>query len=610
MPASAASPAPRAQEPIVTVTAPVSPVGTPAPAAAPPSTFTVGDCSRLDRSTLRPQIEQAALAVLTEQQGALDIEALVERKWVELGVDAMINAEVARAVAALADQETYWQRFLSGWSAEQAEEFAERIAQDAFTSTAFHAKIAELSDAVAAEIARAVDAEFTRAASAALLCLQEYVGAHYSTTLLQAFERSVSQSVAGADFSLDPASLDLSVLGSHGTGAVGVSIIVATEVARRVSAKISQKIAQRIAGKVVGRVAGRAGSSLLPVIGWVVGLGLIAYDLYEGGKGALPQIQESLTSEEVKTRLRGEVVAAVREGIPQESSIAALEIAVTLVEQWDAFCTQNEEVCGLAGENASYRSLLDSLPLNRVAHLASLTGAIAESLGRAALDQAVESGRLDELVNLPPAATRILTATGSISATLAWGELAGPNLDQLIAFRVYEAADPAEFGATQMATLLAVNDAGAVQALLALGPGETAALLALPADTLRLLAARYAGDDLRAVVEYLQKPVPPGGTPPAQVVAAVAVGDLPLAALEATPATPFAATSTAASAPSPAAALEVAAAGSSGAASSPPTSAVQGSGASPGALALLVAVIVASITILLLWLWRRRKPVI
>ena len=133
-------------------------------------------------------------------------------------------------------------------------------------SDTFHAKIAELSDAVAAEIARAVDAEFTRASSAALLCLQEYVGAQYSGTLLHAFEQTVSQSVAGVDFTLDPASLDLSVLGSHGSGAVGVSIIVATEVARRVSAKISQKIAQRIAGKVVGRVAGRAGSSLLPVI--------------------------------------------------------------------------------------------------------------------------------------------------------------------------------------------------------------------------------------------------------------------------------------------------------------------------------------------------------
>jgi hypothetical protein len=397
-----------------------------------------------------------------------------------------------------------------------------------------------------------------------------------------------------------------------------VSIIVATEVARRVSAKISQKIAQRIAGKVVGRVAGRAGSSLLPVIGWVVGLGLIAYDLYEGGKGALPQIEESLTSEEVKARLRGEVAAAVREGIPEEASIAALEIAVTLVEEWDAFCSQNEDLCGLAGENSSFRSLLDTLPLNRVGHLASLTGVIADNLGRAALDRAVESGTLDALVNLPPAATRILSATGSISATIAWAELAGPNLDQLIAFRVYEAADPGEFDTAEMATLLAVNDAGAVQALLALEPDETAALLGLPADTLRLLGTRYARDDLRAVIDYLEQPAPAGGTPLAQVVAAVAVGDLPLAALEATPTAPPAAAAAAsptavaqaaasASASGPPAPVEVAA---GAAADSAVPAAPTARGASPGALALLAAVIVASVTILLLWVWRRRRDVV
>lgn len=605
LPAAASSPA---QQPAATPaapatpTAPASPLGTPGADLALPSTFTVGDCSRLDRTTLRPQIEQAALAVLSAQQGALDLDALVERKWVELGVDALINAEVARAVAALGDEETYWQRFLSGWSAEKAEEFAGRIAQDAFASDAFHAKIAELSDAVAAEIARAVDAEFTRAASAGLLCLQEYVGAHYSNALQHAFEQSVSQSVANADLTLDPAQLDLSLLGVHGTGAAGVSIIVATEVARRVSVKISQRISQRIAGKVVGRVAGRAGSSLLPVIGWVVGLGLIAYDLYEGGKGALPQIEESLTSEEVKQRLRDEVVAALRDGIPEEVSIAALEIAVTLVEEWDAFCAANRDLCSLAGDNPSFRTLLDTLPLNRVGHLAALTGIIADNLGRAALLQSVESGALDQLAALPPAATRILTATGSISATLAWGALAGPNLDQVIAYRIHEQADPGEFDATHLATLLAVNDPAAVAALLALQPQETSALLVLPSDTLRLLAGRLQSDDLRAVVDYLRQPVPPGATPPAQIVAAVAVGDLPPAALQTPPGAQ----------PAPGAAETPSAASTASAPPTAPAAAETGRtpGASPGALALLAAVIVASVTILLLWVWRRRKPVV
>lgn len=64
-----------------------------------------------------------------------------------------------------------------------------------------------------------------------------------------------------------------------------MGVIVVTEISRRIAIKLSEKIAERIAGKIVGRIIGKAGGlTLIPVAGWVIGLGLIVWDLWEGGQ--------------------------------------------------------------------------------------------------------------------------------------------------------------------------------------------------------------------------------------------------------------------------------------------------------------------------------------
>ena len=92
-----------------------------------------------------------------------------------------------------------------------------------------------------------------------------------------------------------------------------------------------------MAGRIVGRVLGRLGSSLIPWVGWLIGAGLIAWDIWDGSKGALPQIEQSLQSEEVKAAIRAEISDSVSESLDAEMAAIADEVrqrgGVTIVDE-------------------------------------------------------------------------------------------------------------------------------------------------------------------------------------------------------------------------------------------------------------------------------------
>ena len=159
---------------------------------------------------------------------------------------------------------------------------------------------------------------------------------------------------------------------------------------------------------------GRAGSSFHPVAGWIVGVALIAYDLWEGNQGALPQIQEALQSEEVKSKIREEIATAIKDDLPDQASLIALETSVSLVEQWQGFCTRFGDICQVADQNPEFRSLLGFVALDELDRLSSLVTWFINQEGRRALDDAVTDGSLERLLALPD--TTIASAGGNHAA--------------------------------------------------------------------------------------------------------------------------------------------------------------------------------------------------
>ena len=112
---------------------------------------------------------------------------------------------------------------------------------------------------------------------------------------------------------------------------------------------------------------GRLGSSVIPYVGWAVGVGLLAWDLWEGSEGALPAIREAMQAEEVKQEVRAEISLAVGEALDAEIASMSNTLAMDLVGQWQGFCTDHGEVCDLAAANPIFRVLLDASPLTDLA---------------------------------------------------------------------------------------------------------------------------------------------------------------------------------------------------------------------------------------------------
>ena len=469
--------------------------------ASAQSGYTYQECQTVDADALGAEIETLALDVLQAEGATIDVPAMVARQWQAMGMDTVIAQEVDVAVAALMVEEPYWKRFLSGWSASQAEELTNAVAARAFGSEAMAAALDTLAGGVAEELAQELEAAAAASASTSLLCLQEYVGEQYSATLFALFTEEITADVEAVDYRAAGADYTFSAAGIHNKALAGAGIIIVSQVVRTVSVKLGQRIAGRVAGRIAGRLLGRLGSSLIPIAGWVIGGGLLIWDLVEGGHGALPQIAAALTSPEMADTMRAEVSAAVREGLDEQMHVMAGAIAASMVDEWDGFCTRHPTLCSLPEESADFRAILDDTPVDQLDKLAALVDVYMDATGRADLDAAVTSGLFETLLDLPAESYTILAVTGAPDLAVAWSALAGPRLADVVNTGLYQLVTPEAVSALDVELLLALETPAQMAAVTALPSDARGTLLTLPVATLNELTARFDRDELAAVVD-------------------------------------------------------------------------------------------------------------
>ena len=303
---------------------------------------------------------------------------------------------------------------------------------------------------------------------------------------------------------------------------------------------LAQKITGRLAGKIAGRVLGRLGSSVIPYIGWAVGVGLLVWDLVEGSQGALPTIREALQAEDVKQEVRAEITTAVAEGVAVEVETLASTMAVTLVGQWQEFCANHGVVCQLAAENSAFRTLLDNMPVTELTRLVQLTDfyltefdtEFGPELGEEQLHTALDDGTLARLLAAPPTLDTILAWTGEPATTLMWMDYAGEQLARVVELRLYETIDPHRMSTLSLAALLAIEDNALIHKLRLLPIDQLLILLQLPTADLTQVTTVATPDELGWLAGYL-------GILSSQEALAVAhelaSGKLTIAALQAPP---------------------------------------------------------------------------
>lgn len=466
---------------------------------------TLQNCDSVDEEALQEELNAITQEVVAASAAQINIGRIVEEQWRALKMDTIIDAQVDNAVERVKSEEDYWNKLLSSWSADSAAELTQKVTNYTFEAETFQNKIDELSHQVAQGISAEIALLSAQSVSAAFFCLQTFISGNYSGALVRAFEEQVRLATEGVSF--DNEALDtslLSIIGQHGTALGGIGVIIVAQISRRLMVEIGETIAERIAGRIVGRILGRAGSTLIPIAGWIVGAGMIAYDLYSSRDGALPQIGETLKSEEVKSGIRSEITASIEPELKRELPQIARDISNQLFNQWRDIKRNIRQVLELSTENANFNKLLNEQQTpEELAKLVNLVGAALPALGRDGLVAAVDSGLFAQVFAQPEAAFQIVSDSGSLQDAIDWSNAAGNLLDQVVATEVYKHQPAGALDKALLEKLLAVNDKGAIQKLALLKPEALQALLTVSTSNLATLAAQVEAADLEALAAFL-----------------------------------------------------------------------------------------------------------
>lgn len=478
----------------------------PAPVQAQPGAQTLQTCSQVDEAALQDELNTVTQAIFAQALTEIDLASIVETEWQRLGIDATIDTAVDQAAARVRGEEALWETFLSSWSAQKAEELTEAVAQATFNSETFSLAIDALADAVADRLAAEIAVLSAESASAAFYCLQTFIAGNYAGVLVSRFERQVQSAAASVQASElgEVDSSILTVLNQHRPLLGGVGVIVAAQIARRVVVNIGRQIARRVAGRITGRVLGRIGTNVIPLAGWLVGTGLVAYDIYTSRDGALPQIQAQLKEPEVKAAIRSELVTAMTPEFRREAPQIARDVANELFGQWREVRRNIRQVLDLAEQEPAFQTLLSSLENDSdLAHLVDLVAVARPALGEENFQQALIDGSLERLLHQPSKLLPILSATQSVDTTLAWAALAGEQLDAVVQSELYKHVAPEALSRTLLNELLAVGNPAVIQKLALLDPATIERLLTISTSNLNTLAGQLSAEQLQVVATYL-----------------------------------------------------------------------------------------------------------
>jgi len=457
------------------------------------------DCSRTNEDTLQDELNSVSQQIFAEQIATLDLENMISRQWVTLEMDRAMDEAVDLAVARVQSETDQWNKFLSGWSPDLARDLTLAVATYTFDAPAFRTKMDELSAAIAQDIASQLALASADSASAALYCLQTFIDTHYAAALVRAFESRVQVATSSTQL-LGAGDANPDILGmvnEHQMALGGIGVIIAAQITRKIVTNIAQHVSQRVTGRIVGRILGRAGSTVIPLAGWIVGASMIAYDLYESRDGALPQIQNSLKSTNVKDGVRDEIEAVIRPELTTEIPALAREVANDLYAEWRAVKRDIQQVLDLADADKSFAELLASLgSQEQLAKLVAVVSVVMANGGRPALTAAVADGSLARVLDLPDAAVTLVRTSGSLQTALAWGDAVGSRLSAVVALELYKHMAPESVDLTHLDQLLALGDKTAVARLALLAPAQAAELMALAAANVTALATTFAPDEL------------------------------------------------------------------------------------------------------------------
>ena len=454
-------------------------------------------CLNLNENELRSELRGVTRQFFDAELGAVDLPRMVENKWLELGLPNLLETEVNKAVDSVAKDTSGTKKLTSSFSPAQATELAEQIANRAFTSEVLQKRLETLASEVADDFTQSFTSVAARSASSSAECVQTYLGTTYGNAVAAAYGQEIRAQVENVGTKALTGNFQPATLGLR-SGA-GVASIAGGYVARAVARRLSTQISRRVAGNIATRMLGRAGSAVIPVVGWAIGGGLIGWDVYSSvTRGPFPAIRRQLSGEETQRQIQEKIAASLRKDTPTVSAELSAGIASEIFTQWQGFTQNFTLVLKLAKRNAVFRQELDRVPETDLYKLAEVVKTVSEK----AVLEASRKGELRRVVELPESALEILQTSPSITTVLAWADLAGTRLDEVVNTEIYRYKAPKDFSQSSLTRLLDTDNVVTIAKVSSLPKRDMDTLLALPTANLNMLTNEFNPGQLQTVAWY------------------------------------------------------------------------------------------------------------
>jgi hypothetical protein len=296
----------------------------------------------------------------------------------------------------------------------------------------------------------------------------------------------------------------------------GIVLIVTRSILRTVVESIGARVAGVVASRIVSSVAG------------LIGLALIAKDIYEAGDGVFPIISDRMKSDDTKNLIRDEIGKSIQTDITQQVGNIAQETADRIYSVWLDFKQKYKLLISLSEKNPAFASVLKDARLDQLSKLGQIVEILYASEGEERIFARAGDGSLSKaLLDLDDSGLAIAADRKSIKEALQWGAIAGKDLPRIVETGIYRWLPPEKLTHETLEKLLSLNDKIALNRIAGLAPEDREYILTLSGGEMRDLARRLSLEQLAAFAGYERKL-----EPAAARLLARTVGEMPSVMME------------------------------------------------------------------------------
>ncbi len=317
-------------------------------------TVTVDECRNLSDADVRDRIRDLAATSLGSELKAIDYQALVNLWWAKADVNGRLDREVDAAIAAVRADTGWFDRAYSTVSKSSAARYATAVSDRTYNSEGFKSALNEMATGVAKDVGTQIEKATAKVSNPIIACVQTALQSRYGGAIAQVF---VQESQKNLETNAEQPAVKIETSDLIATNAASISGIVLI-VTRRVIAEIVESLGARIAGVVASR--------LVSAVAGLVGLALIAKDIYDAGSGVFPIIADRMKSDETKNIIRAEVGKTIQADISQQVGKIAQETADRLYAGWLDFKQKYNRLLELSERSDAFANFLKDRRLDQL----------------------------------------------------------------------------------------------------------------------------------------------------------------------------------------------------------------------------------------------------